>query len=424
MNRQNSRTSRSNDFSQEINRIGSFDGWPGHDQHNRPIRPSALVLAEAGFYFTGRSDEVKCFCCEVSIDNWERHNIPLAIHATRSPQCAFVLKHEISNRPVMVPQGKNYAEIVSMLDQIGERVLRTVNGQSYSASALISDTLRKLYGESMMSDSYRNQQINNRLPQCTEYRPQLPPRPSGSMTPPPDTAASQARVMDSKKEQARRLRINSTPSQSTTTSTPQPQTQRLIDSQPEPLSSADRPFMHRARSCANDTVITHQGRLTETIPNRQTSNPGMDLERYQESEEARLATFSKWPGVRGSSAQEFAQAGFIFYGRPDRVMCVFCTGILRNWNDDDIPMEEHRQRFPDCPYVKECQSSALNLAKPRYAKYKTKPARLKSFDKWNPQAVPSGEALAEAGFFFVGESLRYITSYNILIESVFQDLGT
>lgn len=368
------------DLSQEINRIGTFFGWPGHDQHNRPIRPSALNLAEAGFYFTGKGDEVRCFSCDISIESWEKHNVPLTVHATRNPHCAFVLKQEISNRPVMVPQERDYASIVSMLDKVGEKVMRTIGGHSYSASSLISDTLRQLYGDTMMADSRRPQ-----------LRPQAAANPPSVQTPTPNAT----RISSMKKEQGRRSRNSS----SSHSPTPGPQRQNSPSSQ---SSSKERPLLHRARSYASDPRAVPQVRSSETIPNRQNSNPGVDHSVFQDSEEARLATFKEWPGVRGSSAQEFAQAGFIFFGRPDRVQCVFCYGILRNWNDNDIPMEEHRKHFPQCPFVQECQSSALNLAKPRYSKYKTKQSRLESFEKWNPMTVPAPEALAEAGFFFIG----------------------
>ncbi|KAK6171478.1 hypothetical protein SNE40_019660 [Patella caerulea] len=46
-----------------------------------------------------------------------------------------------------------------------------------------------------------------------------------------------------------------------------------------------------------------------------------------------------------------AKVGFSFTGSPDRIQCVFCNCILKNWQDVDIPMIEHRKHFPNCPFV-------------------------------------------------------------------------
>ena len=32
-------------------------------------------------------------------------------------------------------------------------------------------------------------------------------------------------------------------------------------------------------------------------------------------------------------------------------MCIFCRGILRNWEPDDIPDSEHSRHFGSCPFV-------------------------------------------------------------------------
>ena len=46
-------------------RLESFRHWPKH----HPMKPESL--AGAGFYYTGFSDKVSCFCCEVTLHQWE-----------------------------------------------------------------------------------------------------------------------------------------------------------------------------------------------------------------------------------------------------------------------------------------------------------------------------------------------------------------
>ena len=36
----------------------------------------------------------------------------------------------------------------------------------------------------------------------------------------------------------------------------------------------------------------------------------------------------------------------------DRVQCVFCAGIIGQWEDEDFPMTEHRDLYPECPFVR------------------------------------------------------------------------
>ena len=39
-------------------------------------------------------------------------------------------------------------------------------------------------------------------------------------------------------------------------------------------------------------------------------------------------------------------------GNDDHVQCVFCQGIIGNWEDEDFPMTEHRLLYPACPFIR------------------------------------------------------------------------
>lgn len=65
-------------------RQNSFDLWP-------PSLPmSALSLADAGFFYTQRNDEVTCFCCGKSINQWLLNDDPWIKHAVGSPHCPYI----------------------------------------------------------------------------------------------------------------------------------------------------------------------------------------------------------------------------------------------------------------------------------------------------------------------------------------------
>ncbi|KAL1781661.1 baculoviral IAP repeat-containing protein 3 [Sigmodon hispidus] len=67
-------------------RVRTFFNWPS----------SALVhpqqLASAGFYYTGHSDDVKCFCCDGGLRCWEFGDDPWVEHAKWFPRCDYLVR--------------------------------------------------------------------------------------------------------------------------------------------------------------------------------------------------------------------------------------------------------------------------------------------------------------------------------------------
>ena len=53
------------------------------------------------------------------------------------------------------------------------------------------------------------------------------------------------------------------------------------------------------------------------------------------SEDARLRTFGDWPSWANVSPAELAKYGFYYSGLFDRVKCIYCHGVLRNWVETD-----------------------------------------------------------------------------------------
>ncbi|KAL8562474.1 hypothetical protein ACOMHN_008618 [Nucella lapillus] len=78
-------------------------------------------------------------------------------------------------------------------------------------------------------------------------------------------------------------------------------------------------------------------------PQRQSSVPD-----FYKSERNRLATFSDWRHQSIVRKEDLAKNGFIYTGTGDKVRCVFCNGILRQWDQDDVVEQEHRRNFPNC----------------------------------------------------------------------------
>ncbi|BFZ24930.1 hypothetical protein BsWGS_27969 [Bradybaena similaris] len=68
----------------EASRLGSFGDW---DPHKNP-KPAAL--AKAGFFYTGRKDRVRCFCCSGGLCEWDANDDPWVEHARWFPNCPYV----------------------------------------------------------------------------------------------------------------------------------------------------------------------------------------------------------------------------------------------------------------------------------------------------------------------------------------------
>merc|ERR1711892_170495 len=79
-------------FVTEPARLKSFSFWPPSLTQKPP------ELAEAGFFYTGRSDQVKCFYCDGGLESWEPADSPWGEHVKWFGDCAFVkMKREKEN---------------------------------------------------------------------------------------------------------------------------------------------------------------------------------------------------------------------------------------------------------------------------------------------------------------------------------------
>lgn len=66
----------------------TFVNWPSRI----PVRPDQL--AKAGFYYVGRNDDVKCFCCDGGLRCWESGDDPWVEHAKWFPRCEYLLQEK------------------------------------------------------------------------------------------------------------------------------------------------------------------------------------------------------------------------------------------------------------------------------------------------------------------------------------------
>lgn len=69
-------------------------------------------------------------------------------------------------------------------------------------------------------------------------------------------------------------------------------------------------------------------------------------------ESARFRSFEDWPKTMKQKPQELSDAGFFYTQKGDRVKCFSCGGGLRDWDENDVPWEQHALWFSKCEYLK------------------------------------------------------------------------
>ncbi|XP_030049172.1 LOW QUALITY PROTEIN: baculoviral IAP repeat-containing protein 1-like [Microcaecilia unicolor] len=78
-------------YKAEEDRLKSYNSWPFY------ARTQPMLLAAAGFFFTGVKDTVQCFSCRGCLGNWEEEDDPWKEHAKWFPECEFLQSNKSQN---------------------------------------------------------------------------------------------------------------------------------------------------------------------------------------------------------------------------------------------------------------------------------------------------------------------------------------
>jgi baculoviral IAP repeat-containing protein 7/8 len=79
------------DLSLLLLRLNTYENWP------KEITQHPLKLSEAGFYYTGKEDRVRCFSCGGGLMDWTPTTDPWLQHAMWYSQCAYVRQKKDKN---------------------------------------------------------------------------------------------------------------------------------------------------------------------------------------------------------------------------------------------------------------------------------------------------------------------------------------
>lgn len=95
-------------------------------------------FADAGFYYVGPSDRVKCFVCHLGLHNWDPHDVPMDEHKRWRSNCQYLKDYVISDPFDVEPR-----EIRARLDTPTVRKVMEMGYDKEAVSAVIESKLLK-----------------------------------------------------------------------------------------------------------------------------------------------------------------------------------------------------------------------------------------------------------------------------------------
>lgn len=101
-----------------------YNGWPN------TATPEPRELAEAGFFYTGFGDCVRCFFCGTGLRHWDADDSPWTEHARWSKDCAFVKQKKGEEFINLVQLAVQYSEEAPDDRTRKENLLRSNAAQS------------------------------------------------------------------------------------------------------------------------------------------------------------------------------------------------------------------------------------------------------------------------------------------------------
>lgn len=134
--------------------------------------------------------------------------------------------------------------------------------------------------------------------------------------------------------------------------------------------------------------------------------------------------------------ERLARAGFFFTGTADRVRCFSCSHTVENWHSGDTPVLRHKEVSPSCRFLMCTHRNSLKPAYgtplidtydevaedlqyrlstgevvdetpyPKVPHMRNEQTRLQTFSSWPPNASVRARDLAQAGFYYLGQSDR------------------
>ncbi|XP_021348804.1 baculoviral IAP repeat-containing protein 7-like [Mizuhopecten yessoensis] len=296
---------------------------------------SALVLAEAGFHYEGRNDEVMCRQCGLRYSGWQKGDDPKCIHLKKSPNCPFFQ----SNEPEAGVYG-NSPETGNMLRPDARR----------GPDEIVTErkNIKQQHTKSSTYTTLINFQENENIPAAATQVPKVENGFKLGQDVPDnavhreDTVNSMTRsdVSNLRNENEALEHYSGTEDSAITTAPNETQSVEQIDQ-----NNREVLFNTGHDSAGHSDTITIQ----TSTGSLETVSP-----KYQQFAilATRLTSYSHWPQHLKQRPEDLAKAGLFYEGTNDYVRCFHCAGGLREWDPEDDPFYEHARWFPFCPFMR------------------------------------------------------------------------
>lgn len=308
----------------EESRLRTFRNWP----INAPVDPRRV--AKAGFYYMGQGLEVQCFSCGGRISEWNYGDKVMTRHRSLDPRCPFVISPALSgNIPITnlessSPVTSNQPEIHTG-EETGQVRTRSTRARTREQSVL------QYENESARLESFANWPI----PFIVS----------------PERLAKAGFYYAQQGDKVRCAFCSGLIGQWEQGDDPETEHRRHF-----PTCS----FILARCAAAEQNPVTPGGiTMRESVSDEADStlkSLGVQNHRIARhpkytSTDARIATYTTWPGDVAQTAEQLAEAGFYYAGSGDQVRCFHCDGGLSKWDPSDDPWIEHARWFPECGFV-------------------------------------------------------------------------
>ncbi|OCT58935.1 hypothetical protein XELAEV_18001424mg [Xenopus laevis] len=382
------RTDMGTDMRSESSRCRSFIEC--NDSRPAPLYSLWTLLSQAGFYYVGPGDRVRCFSCGGELENWEYWDVPLTRHQRSFPDCPYVLELRAEMSPIIgqyqyqfkkrlsptVPSSSNCPTVQGLIkDPDYSKVESITEGESETSVPPSGSSISGQKPLRTMSDE------NNRLETYQGHRHHFPYNNQRSLSQagfyyvgPGDRLRcfSCGGELDTWEDWDVSLNRHQRSFPDCPFVLERRAEMSPIIGQYQPhMSERLSPTVPRSSDCPtargqirdlnySKVESTTEGESETSAPPSGSSISGQKPLGTMRDKQNRLETYR---GHRHhfphNNRWHLSQAGFYYVGPGDRVWCFSCGGELENWKYWDDPLTRHRLSFPNCPYVLELAAKRL-----------------------------------------------------------------
>ncbi|XP_021363602.1 baculoviral IAP repeat-containing protein 3-like isoform X1 [Mizuhopecten yessoensis] len=346
--------------------------------HNYPAFRivSCLLLAKAGFFYTGHNDEVICYSCDKSVAGWNLGSDPYKVHKENSPDCNHLRAMDTYNMSVAAsaPENSTTAAEAKPDNSSTESAAKSApsnNATSFSSKADSGYNTQTTSSEFVETAGFKfggsAAEGNNTSVPAAEGNVTSVPAAEGKNTSVPEAEGNNTSVPAA---------------EGNNTSVPNSVNNSSISSVGNDKNSSNVPSTIISSSLPNSSNTNTAGiQDTSTPVNNYPTQPSESTGRTPVATPVsgykgpanpqrtrayypdyvlpgdRLKTFDKWPADIRQTPKQMLESGFFYAGYEDCVRCFQCGIGLRNWEPPDNPHVEHARWSPRCPFLLQAKGS-------------------------------------------------------------------